>query len=135
MENKSPINDIMETSLNNLKKIIDVNTVIGEPIVIAGGPTIIPVSKVSFGIGTGGSDIPTKDQSTKFGGGSGAGATITPLAFLVINGTDVKILHLSPSENTAERLVGMVPEVVDKVSDIFSKKGKKEVVVAEEDSI
>lgn len=119
MEKKHPLSEVLDSSLANLKDLVDVNTVIGEAITTSDGTIIIPVSKVSFGFVTGGSELPTSKPSTPFGGGSGGGVTIQPLAFLVISNGNVKILHMQTADNTADRVVNMVPDVVDKVSGLI----------------
>lgn len=131
MDKKHPLSEVLESSLDNMKKLVDVNAVIGEAITTSDGTTIIPVSKVSFGFATGGSDLPTSKPATPFGGGSGGGVTIQPLAFLVISNGNVKILHMQTADNTADRVVNMVPDVVDKVSGLIQgqlekKKSKEE---------
>ena len=106
-----PIQGLMATAMQKIREMIDVNTIIGDPITTPDGTTIIPVSKVSFGFASGGSDIPTKTPKETFGGGSGAGISINPIAFLIVSGGDVKLLQLN--------------EVVEKVAALFSKKDKK----------
>lgn len=120
-----PINELLGNAMGNLKSLIDANTIIGEPIAAADGVTIIPVSKVSFGFASGGSDLPTTQPKEVFGGGSGGGVTIQPIAFLVISGGDVKILHVYTSNNTADRIVNTVPEVIDKIAAMLPKKEGK----------
>ncbi|MEG2087399.1 MAG: GerW family sporulation protein [Angelakisella sp.] len=121
---QTPIGDLTDNSMKNLKSLIDTNTVIGQAITTADGTTILPVSKVSFGFATGGGDLPSS-QTAKFGGGSGGGVTITPMGFLIIKEGDVKLLQLQSFSNTADRVVGMVPEVFDKVSGLISDMSKK----------
>ena len=118
-----PIEGLMQTAMQKIKDMTDVETIIGEPIKVSDNVTIIPVSKVSFGFASGGSDFPSKQQKDLFGGGSGGGISINPIAFLVIKGEEVKILQLSTADNTAEKAINMVPEVIDKVSELF--KGSK----------
>ncbi len=127
MENNHPISEILDASLANLKQLVDVNTIIGDPIVTPGGATVIPVSKVSFGFATGGSELPTTKPNTPFGGGSGGGVTIQPLAFLVIDQNDVKLLHIQTADNTADRIVNTIPGVIDKVSGLVHKKSEHKV--------
>ncbi len=122
MEQKHPISEILDASLNNLRQLVDVNTVIGDPIVTGDGVTIIPVSKVSFGFASGGTEIPTTKPTMPFGGGSGGGVTIQPLGFITINKGKIELLQLYTVDNTtADRVVGMVPEVMDKVTALFKK--------------
>ncbi len=121
---QSKVDNLMDSSMKNLHELVDVNTIIGEPINAADGIVIIPVSKVSFGFASGGSDFPNKKPNSTaelFGGGSGGGVTITPIAFLVVANGDVKILHISTSSNTADKMVNMVPDVIDKISGIVEK--------------
>ncbi len=120
-----PIQGLMSTAMQKIREMIDVNTIIGDPIITPDGTTIIPVSKVSFGFASGGSDLPAKVQKDLFGGGSGAGITINPIAFLVVCGGDVKLLQLNDGDTGAVgKAVEMVPEVIDKFAELFSKKDK-----------
>ena len=120
-----PIQGLMSTAMQKIREMIDVNTIIGDPITTPDGTTIIPVSKVSFGFASGGSDLPAKVQKDLFGGGSGAGITINPIAFLVVCGGDVKLLQLNDGDTGAVgKAVEMVPEVLDKFAELFSKKDK-----------
>ena len=116
---QTPIGELTDNSMKNLKTLIDSNTVIGQPITVGDGTMILPVSKVSFGFASGGGDLPAA-QAAKFGGGSGGGVTITPMGFLVVSGNDVKLLQLQSFSNTADRVVGMVPEVMDKVTGFIN---------------
>lgn len=119
-----PIQGLMGTAMQSIKEMVDVNTIIGDPITTPDGTTIIPISKVSFGFASGGSDFSAKHQESDnlFGGGSGAGITIAPIAFLVVNGQDVKLLHVSGNATTADRIVSMVPDALEKIKEMFSKK-------------
>jgi len=106
-----------------MREMIDANTIVGDPITTADGITLIPVSKVSFGFVGGGSDFSQK-QATKngFGGGTGAGVNITPVAFMVVNGADVKLIYVTPPVmSTVDRIIETVPEVIDKVTDFIGK--------------
>ena len=128
-ENKQehPIQGMMGTAMQKIREMIDVNTIIGDPITTPDGTVIIPVSKVSFGFGSGGSDWPNKNTAKDlFGGGAGAGISINPLAFLVVSNGDVKLLQMSLSFNTADKMVNMVPDVIDKISGLVSGASKKE---------
>lgn len=112
--------------LGNLKDLIRTETVIGDPMEIQ-GVTIIPVSKVTFGFGAGGTDLGKEVSANKFGGGSGAGVTVNPVAFLVVKDGHVQLLQLADKNNTADRVVNMVPDVVDKISSLVQgSKEKKE---------
>ncbi len=135
--NNHPISDLVSSALENIRDMVDVNTIIGEPI-IAGGKTIIPISKVSFGFGAGGSEFaPKKEQSSKdqsakdqqtenlFGGGSGAGVSIQPVGFLVVSDDDVKMIAASKLDNSVEKLVETIPIAFTKVSDFLKKRKEK----------
>ena len=131
-EKKHPITDLMGTTMQKIREMVDVNTIIGQPIQ-AEGMTLIPISKLSFGFASGGSDFATKNQKpdadNAFGGGSGAGVNISPVAFLIVKGDSVKVLPVDPpAGNTVDRVVEMVPELVDKVTGYLdSKKQDKDV--------
>ncbi len=129
-----PINGLMDTTLEKIKQMVDSSTVIGEPI-IAGGHTVIPVSKVTYGFASGGSDFPSKTQKDLFGGGSAAGVTVTPIAFIVITaGGNVKMLPVTSKPDVTDKAVAMIPEIVDKISDVIaSKKQKKEEDIPSDD--
>ena len=107
--------------------MVDVNSIVGDPITAPDGTIIIPISKISYGFASGGSDFPSKVQSEKefFGGGTGAGISINPIAFLTISNGNVKLLQIDPYNSSADRIVGMVPDVVDKISGIVSKKSEE----------
>lgn len=129
---KHPIGDLMDTTMAKIREMVDVNTIIGQPIQ-AEGMTLIPISKLSFGFASGGSDFATKNQkpdaANSFGGGSGAGVNISPVAFLIVKGDTVKLLPVEPPHNTVDRVVDMVPEVVDKVTGFIDKQKNKDLVL------
>ena len=117
-----PIGSLMDTTMEKIKEMIDVNTIIGEPITSPDGTLIIPVSKVSYGFAAGGSDLPTKKENKDcFGGGSGAGVTIQPVAFLTVYQGDVRLVSVDREEGTADKLVNMIPDVLKKVKGVFRK--------------
>jgi len=128
-EKRHPIGDLTQTTIEKIRDMVDVNTIMGEP-VHAQGVTIVPVSTVSIGFASGGSDFTTKNQKPEddnsFGGGSGAGIKMTPVGFLVIREDITKFLPVEPPSGTAlERIVDMAPELVKKVTDFIEKqKGK-----------
>lgn len=117
------VKSIMDATMENLKGMINADVITGEPIVV-GEITLIPVSKVAYGLATGGSDFPTKNQSKVFGGGGGAGVTVTPIAFIAINGDKVKMLPVYNELTTVEKAITMAPEIIDKAKEIFSKDAK-----------
>lgn len=128
MENAKnhPSSQLVDATLDSLKGLVNANAIIGEPIALPGDVTIIPVSKISFGYGSGGTDLPGKDASIKFGGGGGGGGTIEPIAFISICQGEVKLMQVATADNTADRLVNLVPQVFDKVSALIeSSKAKK----------
>ena len=121
---------ILGTAIDKIRDLVDVSTIVGEPVFSAEGITILPVSKVTYGFASGGSDFPSKNNAELFGGGGGAGITITPVAFVVINNGNVTIKSVPTGDNTAEKIVSLVPEVVDTVSGLINKN--KDAKSAEE---
>lgn len=115
--------------MENLKEMVDVNTIVGEPVQTADGGVVLTVSKVAFGFGAGGSDFQANDgQRTQgnpaFGGGSAGGVSITPVAFLVVNKDGVNILHLQNATHLAEKVIELAPQTIDKIQSIFQKNEK-----------
>ncbi|MBR5371762.1 MAG: GerW family sporulation protein [Oscillospiraceae bacterium] len=121
-----PVQETLRVTMDEIRSMVDANTVVGKPISCDGGITIIPISKVSFGFASGGSDLPTKIAKDQFGGGGGAGVHVTPVAFLVIMPNDVKLLQLTVDASTPNAIVNMVPDVMDKVTGFLAGKQKKE---------
>ena len=115
------IKGIMDTTMDKLRTLVDADTIIGTPIV-SGNLTLIPVSKVSFGMATGGSDFPSKNQNGLFGGGGGAGVSINPIAFIVINVDFVKMLPINNDSTVIDKAISLAPELLDKVKSIFTKE-------------
>jgi len=128
MSNSLP--NMLENTIAKIREMIDVNSVVGEPITTADGVTIIPISKVSVGFGGGGSDFVSRNvnkQENPFGGGAGGGIKVTPIAFLIVKDGNVRMLPVAaPANTTADRLVEMVPDVLDKVSAFIDSHTKKE---------
>ena len=124
MSEKLP--NMLETTIQKIRDMVDANTVVGQPITTSDGTTILPVSKVTLGAASGGSDFTGQGAKSQFGGGSGAGVSVTPVAFLVINreGT-LRTIQLSDSGDTLDRLITMLPELVDKVADSLKKRKAK----------
>lgn len=123
------LENVMETSLKNVKSMLDANTTIGDPITTPNGTVILPVSKISVGFAAGGSDFAKKDQPKLcFGGGSGAGVTIKPVSFLVISPSGaVNVLPVDQGTlSPVEKLIDMAPGVIEQVKDLFSKKDEDE---------
>lgn len=124
---KNTIGQLMGITMEKLREMVDVNTIVGSPINTVDGITLIPVSKVSFGFASGGSDFPTKNQaagqSSAFGGGSGAGVKIDPVAFLVIKDGSVKMISANPvAETPLEKALEMAPGIIEKVKEIIPTK-------------
>ena len=115
------IQAILDTTMDKLKAMVNADVITGDPIVVD-GLTLIPVSKVAYGIATGGSDFATKNQQGLFGGGSGAGVTVSPIAFMVIKDGNVKMVPIYNELTTVEKAINMAPEIIDKAKEIFSKE-------------
>lgn len=117
------IENLMDSTLSKLKEIVNADTIIGESINTPGGTVVIPVSKVSYGFASGGSDLcSNKTDKNLFGGGNGAGVSISPVAFLVISGNDVKLLQIESFSSSLDRVISMAPDVIDKISKFLKKK-------------
>lgn len=121
--------NMLESTISKMREMVDVNSVIGEPITTVDGVTIIPISKVSIGFAGGGSDYVSKHPNkhdNPFGGGVGGGMNVTPIAFLIIKDGSVRMLPVAlPANTTAERVVEMVPDFLDKVTDFIDSKLEK----------
>lgn len=126
------IDNLMETALKNIRNLIDVNTVIGDPIHAGNETTIIPVSKVTFGFGVGGSDFSSLDKKEKepnFGGGAGGGMNISPVGFLVVSPNNVRMINVDSSNTPLDKLIDYAPEAVEKILSKFAKKEDKDEVI------
>ena len=123
-EANHPINEVLKTTMAKIREMVDANTVVGQPIVTQDGVTLIPVSRLSFGFASGGSDFgKTPNVAKNFGGGAGAGVNVVPVAFLIVKDGNVKLLPVAPPANDAVgRAVEMVPEMFDKVTGYIDKK-------------
>ena len=122
-----PIQGLMNVTMDKVRQMADSNTIIGKPIKTDDGTTILPVSRISFGFASAGTDFDGKNAANKdlFGGGSGAGVNIQPVAFLVVKDGCVRTIQLSDGSNTIDRALTMLPELVDKVSALLKKEEKK----------
>ena len=121
-----PVNDLLQTTMEKIRDMMDANTVVGKPIEV-GGVTVVPVCKISIGYGSGGSDFSQKSQKPEnpnaFGGGAGMGVSIIPVSFLIIQDGNVRVVSVEPpASSTVERVIDMVPNVVDKVTTMVGKK-------------
>ena len=122
-EKKNDLKSMMVESMEKVKEMVDANNIVGEPITTPDGVTLIPITKVSVGYGGGGSDFATKNypanRDNAFGGGAGAGVTITPMAFVVIRGESVRMLPVSePASTSVDRIVELVPDILDRIEGI-----------------
>ena len=130
MSTKLP--NMLDNTIAKIREMVDVNSVIGDPITTPDGVTIIPVSKVSVGFAGGGTDYVSKNpnkQENPFGGGAGGGVKVTPVAFLIIKDGSVRMLPVAaPANTTADRLVEMIPDTLDKVSSFIDSHLKKDNV-------
>ena len=123
---KHPINDLMTVTMEKMREMVDNNTIVGQPITTPDGVTLIPVSRMSFGFGSGGGDYNTKHNAGRdasFAGGSGAGVDIAPIAFLVVKDGFVRVLPVAvPPASTIDRVIDMAPDILDKVDKFMNKK-------------
>ena len=121
--------NMLDSTIAKIKEMVDVNSVVGDPITTPDGITIIPISKVSVGFGGGGSDFVPKNTNTQenpFGGGVGAGVHVTPIAFLIVKEGSVRLLPVAaPANTTADRIVEMVPETLDKIASFIDSHTDK----------
>ena len=127
------IEGVLGVSMEKIREMVDVNTIIGDPISAPNGTTIIPVSKVSYGFASGGSDLPGKVNNPEdlFGGGAGAGVSIQPVAFLVVQEDGVRLLQMDEGSDALSSAIRSVPEVVDRISSLIRKPNSKNKEKAE----
>lgn len=114
------IKGIMDTTMDKLHAMVNADTIVGTPIT-AGNITLFPVSKVSFGLATGGSDFPSKTQSGLFGGGGGAGVTITPVSFIAVSGDNIRVLPITSQASSVDKAINAAPELMNKIKELFKK--------------
>lgn len=121
--------NMLENTIAKIRDMVDANSVVGEPIVTADGVTIIPISKISVGLGGGGSDFVSKNvnhHENPFGGGVGAGVKVTPVAFIIVKDGSVRILPIAtPANTTADRIVELVPDTLDKIANFIDSRTEK----------
>ena len=119
MEDTNKLTHLMDTAMQNVKKLVDVNTVVGEPIYTPDGTTLIPISRVSLGFGGAGADFA---QNKGYGGGTGCGVRVEPLGFIVVKEGSVRMMNvIPPANNTLDRLIDLVPVVADRVDEMIDK--------------
>ena len=121
--------NMLENTISKIREMVDVNSVVGDPITTADGVTIIPISKISVGVAGGGSDYVSKHENkheNPFGGGAGGGVKVTPIAFLVIKDGIVRVLPIAlPASTTADRLVEQIPDTLDRIVNFIDSRTKK----------
>ena len=122
--------NMLESTIAKIREMVDVNSVIGDPITTPDGITIIPVSKVSVGFGGGGSDYVSRNvnklDNHPFGGGAGGGVKVTPIAFLIVKEGNVRMLPVAaPANTTTDRLVEQIPDTLDKIASFIDSRTKK----------
>jgi len=122
---ETPVNKIMESTLDKMRDMVDVSTIIGEP-VVTGNTTLIPVSKVSYGFTSGGTDLPSKQNAELFGGAGGGGISITPVAFIIIENGKCRMMQINNYTSSADRAIAMIPELVDKLTELITAKKDEE---------
>ena len=130
----SKISSLLDTTLQKIREMVDVNTVVGAPISTPDGITIIPISKISYAFAAGGSDFRVKEQTNMgFGGGNGAGVKIEPIGFLIVQNGSVRMMNvMPPASTTIDRVIEKAPEVIDMVEDLIQKHAKKKKTDTEE---
>ncbi|MBQ9895387.1 MAG: sporulation protein YtfJ [Ruminococcus sp.] len=132
-ENKTKVNELLGISMEKIKEMADVNSIIGEPIKLDDGTTIIPISKVSYGFASGGSDLPSKYDKNLFGGGAGAGVSIKPEGFLVISATGVpRMVQIQAATDPLSVAIDKAPGVIDMISGFINKKKEEKAEKAVE---
>lgn len=123
-----PIQGLMQTAMSNLREMVDVNTIIGDPVETPDGTVILPVSKVGFGFAAGGSQFEGGDANGQgegdlpFGGGSGGGVSITPIGFLIVHGNNVRLLSADHQNQLYDRLIDLAPAMLERIQSLFSKQ-------------
>ena len=125
-----PIQDMMGTTIDKIRQMVDSGIIIGDPIKADEATTIIPVSRVTFGFAAGGSDVGASASKQMFGGGSGAGVSVTPVAFLVVSGGNVRTVQLLDKASTLDNAIAALPELIQKLMAGF-KEGKEAKKAAE----
>lgn len=125
----NPIGELMQNTMESVKNILKVDTVVGDPIFTPDGITLVPISKISVGFGGGGIELSGKKagEARPYGGGNATGVKIEPMGFLVIKDGCVRMINITPpADNTVDRIIDLVPQVLDRVDAFIDKQGKKE---------
>jgi len=125
MEQNNPIGELMQSTMENVKNILKVDTVVGDPIFTPDGITLIPISKISVGFGGGGIELNSKNANgtRPYGGGNATGVKIEPVGFLVVKDGTIRMVNVTPpANNTVDRIIDLVPQVLDRVDNFISKQ-------------
>ena len=128
MDNTNPIGELMQTTMENVKNILKVDTVVGDPIFTPDGITLVPVSRISVGFGGGGLEFGAKKagESRPYGGGNATGVKIDPIGFLVIKDGNIRMVNIMPPANTTiDRIIDLVPQVIDRVDSFINKQNEE----------
>ena len=133
-EKSTNLEILVKTAIEKIKEMVDTETIVGKPIDTSNGTVIIPISKVSVGFGSGGSDLPTKQAKDLFGGGAGGGVSIQPIAFItILPDGNVKLLQMTINASKENAALALIPDIVDKITGIISKgKGESTAETGEE---
>lgn len=124
MAEQHPIQGLMYTAMQSIREMIDVNTIVGDPVQSPDGTIIIPISKVGLGFGVGGSDFVPKNgkvsenAATPFGGGAGGGVSITPVAFMVVGNGQIRMMSVNSENSVYDRILDMIPDAIDKLVEV-----------------
>lgn len=121
-----PIQGLMGVTIEKIREMVDTSTIIGDPIHVDAGTTIIPVSRVTFGFASGGSDVAPKSDKQMFGGGTGAGVSVTPVAFLVISGGNVRTVQLIEKVTAVDNAIAALPDLLEKIAAMIKKEKPEE---------
>ena len=128
MDNLNPIGELMQTTMENVKNILKVDTVVGDPIFTPDGITLVPVSRISVGFGGGGLEFGAKKggEARPYGGGNATGVKIDPIGFLVIKEGNVRMVNIMPPANTTvDRIIDLVPQVIERVDNFLNKQNEE----------
>ena len=128
------VSEILGTSMAKVREMVDANTVVGEPIPAGDGITLIPISKISFGLASGGADFASKNAASNanFGGGAGCGVKISPVAMICIQGDRVRMLPITePATTATERIIEQLPELMDRISEMIGEFKSKKTEITE----
>ena len=128
MDNLNPIGELMQTTMENVKNILKVDTVVGDPIFTPDGITLVPVSRISVGFGGGGLEFGNKKagEARPYGGGNATGVKIDPIGFLVIKEGNIRMVNIMPPANTTvDRIIALVPQVIERVDNVLNKQNEE----------